>query len=329
LLVAAAAASAVLIRLLWSLLVRYAVAVPNSRSSHRVPTPQGGGIAVVIATVATTPIGAILLPRLATSDVEALIPILAGAVALAIIGACDDIRSIPIVPRLLIQATVVYAVIAMLPSGLRIAPLLPLWLERALLALAGVWFVNLTNFMDGLDWMTVAEVVPVTAGLALIGALGGLPAHGIVLAFVLCGAMLGFAPFNRPVARLFLGDVGSLPIGLMLGWLLVLTAGEGQIAAAVIVPLYYLADTGITLARRIVRREPFWQAHRSHFYQSATDRGFSVMQVVARVFAVNLGLVACAASTVLMPGPAVALIALACAAALVGWLLVSFARGQR
>ena len=78
-----------------------------------------------------------------------------------------------------------------------------------------------------------------------------------------------------------------------------------------------------------MRRKPFWQAHRSHFYQRATDRGFSVMQVVARVFAVNLGLVACAASTVLVPGLAAALIALACAAALVGWLLVSFARGPR
>ncbi len=328
LLVAAAIASAVLIRLLWPLLQRYAVAIPNSRSSHRAPTPQGGGIAIVVATVATALI-ATIQPGLDPSEAAVLIPITAGAIALAIIGACDDMRSVPITARLLMQAIIVYAVIAILPSGLGVIPFLPAWLASALVVLAGVWFVNLVNFMDGLDWMTVAEVVPVTAGLALIGALGGLPSAGIVLTFALCGAMLGFAPFNRPVARLFLGDVGSLPIGLMLGWLLMLVVSEGHFAAALILPLYYLADTGITLARRIARREPFWRAHRSHFYQRATDHGFSVMQIVTRVFAVNLALVACAAATVLRPAPATSILALACAALLVGWLLVSFARGPR
>ncbi len=75
--------------------------------------------------------------------------------------------------------------------------------------------------MDGIDWMMVAEVVPVTAGVALVGALGALPAEGLVVALALNGAMLGFAPFNRPVARLFLGDMGSLPTALLLAWLLV------------------------------------------------------------------------------------------------------------
>ena len=192
-----------------------------------------------------------------------------------------------------------------------------------------VWFVNLVNFMDGIDWMTVDEVMPTAGGLVLIGTLGALPISGIVVAFALGGAMLGFAPFNRPVARLFLGDVGSLPLGLLLGWLLVLVAGGGHIAAALILPLYYLADVTITLARRIANREPFWQAHRSHFYQRATGMGFSVPEIVGRVFAVNLGLVALALATVLKPGPTVAWIALACAAALVGWLLTVFAQPRR
>ena len=72
--------------------------------------------------------------------------------------------------------------------------------------------------------------------------LGALPAHATVVALALCGALIGFAPFNRPVARIFLGDVGSLPIGLLLGWLLVLLAGSGHLAAAMMLPLYYLAD---------------------------------------------------------------------------------------
>jgi UDP-N-acetylmuramyl pentapeptide phosphotransferase/UDP-N-acetylglucosamine-1-phosphate transferase len=84
------------------------------------------------------------------------------------------------------------------------------------------------NFMDGIDWMTVAEVLPVTAGLAILGVLGALPPYGIIAALALFGATLGFAPFNRPVARLFLGDVGSLPLGLLIGWLLLLLAARGH-----------------------------------------------------------------------------------------------------
>jgi UDP-N-acetylmuramyl pentapeptide phosphotransferase/UDP-N-acetylglucosamine-1-phosphate transferase len=208
-------------------------------------------------------------------------------------------------------------------------PVLPVAVERGLLLIAGLWIVNLTNFMDGIDWMTVAEVVPVLAGLVIIGLLDGLPQQASTVALALCGALLGFAPFNRPVAKLFLGDVGSLPIGLLLAWLLALLAGAGHLAAALILPLYYLADATITLLRRLVRGEPFWQAHRTHFYQRATDRGWSVGQIVVRVLAVNVGLVVLAVSTVVWPSTLSATLALACAGALVAWLLFAFARGQQ
>ena len=85
--------------------------------------------------------------------------------------------------------------------------------------------------------------------------------------------MIGFAPFNRPVAKIFLGDVGSLPIGLLLGWCLLQLASHQHLAAALLLPLYYLADATVTLLRRVIQREPFWAAHRSHFYQRATDNG--------------------------------------------------------
>ena len=141
-------------------------------------------------------------------------------------------RSIGVAPRLVLQALAVGIVIAGLPAELRVVPVLPWWVERALLLLACLWFVNLTNFMDGIDWMTVAEFVPVSIGLVVIGWLGALPMHGVLVALALCGGLIGFAPFNRPVARIFLGDVGSLPIGLIFAWLLVLVAGSGHLAAA-------------------------------------------------------------------------------------------------
>ena len=95
-----------------------------------------------------------------------------------------------------------------------------------------------------------------------------------MVALTLCGATIGFAPFNRPIARLFLGDVGSLPIGLLLGWLLILFAGTGHIAAALLLPLYYVADTTITLIRRLIMGRKITQAHRDHFYQLAVRRGW-------------------------------------------------------
>jgi UDP-N-acetylmuramyl pentapeptide phosphotransferase/UDP-N-acetylglucosamine-1-phosphate transferase len=196
------------------------------------------------------------------------------------------------------------------------------------LLIGGLWFVNLVNFMDGIDWMTVAEVVPITAALAVIGLFGILPPPAIVVSVALCGAVIGFAYFNRPVAKLFLGDVGSLPIGLVLGWLLILLAGEGGRAAAILLPLYYLADSTITLARRVLNGERVWRAHRTHFYQRAIDRGLSVIDVVTRVFAVNLALAALAIMTVTVRSRITDIAALTAGAALVAWLLFVLARGR-
>ena len=171
--------------------------------------------------------------------------------------------------------------------------------------LAGLWFVNLVNFMDGLDLMTVAEIVPITGAVVLLGWLGELPASTIMVAAALCGAMLGFAPFNRPVAKIFLGDVGSLPIGLLVGWCLLQLACHQQFAAALLLPLYYLADATVTLLRRMARREPFWAAHRSHFYQRATDNGFTVWRVVSEVFVLNIVLAALAIGSVMTSSAAI------------------------
>ena len=159
--------------------------------------------------------------------------------------------------------------------------------------------MNLVNFMDGLDWMSVAEVVPITAAMIVLGWFGEFPPSAIIVAAALCGAMVGFAPFNRPVAKVFLGDVGSLPIGLLLGWCLLQLAYNQQIVAALLLPLYYLSDATVTLLRRLTRSEPFWAAHRSHFYQRATDNGFTVLRVVSEVFALNVALAVLAVGSIM------------------------------
>jgi UDP-N-acetylmuramyl pentapeptide phosphotransferase/UDP-N-acetylglucosamine-1-phosphate transferase len=324
LLALAATASAAIIVVLRPYLQRYALARPNRRSSHKLPTAQGGGIAVIAATLLTG-IAAILVLG---GDVvrSPLIIVFVATVLIAATGALDDIRELAAAPRLAMQTICVGAVLWSLPGDLLVFPGLPVWGEKVLLLIGGLWFVNLINFMDGLDWLIVAMVVPVTGALALAGVAGALPGEAIVIALALCGATMGFAPFNRPVARLFLGDVGSLPIGLLLAWLLAQLAGRGHLAAAVLLPLYYCADATITLVRRLINREALMEAHRTHFYQRATDNGFRVPQIVARVFAINVLLAVLALGTVLYPSATIQMSALLIGAAAVAALLFAFSR---
>ncbi|UYO53047.1 glycosyl transferase [Rhodopseudomonas palustris] len=319
----AAVGCAVLTWALMPLLARYALARPNARSSHKIPTPQGAGIAVIATTLVVTT----LALGTTTPALLALLPLFAAAIIIAIVGAIDDIRPIPVLPRFTLQALCVGAVVLTLPSDQQIIPVLPLWFERAALLIGGLWFVNLVNFMDGLDWMTVAEGVPVTAALAVFGLLGALTQSPMLIAAALGGALVGFAPFNRPgAAKVFLGDVGSLPIGLLLGWCLLQLALQGHVTAALLLPLYYLADSTLTLLRRMLRREPFWLAHRSHFYQRATDNGFSVREVVGLVLLTNLALALLAGVSIALSSIAADGVLLAVGVAVVAALLMRFAR---
>jgi UDP-N-acetylmuramyl pentapeptide phosphotransferase/UDP-N-acetylglucosamine-1-phosphate transferase len=316
--------SAALIVVLRPLLVRYALARPNARSSHKIPTPQGGGIAV-LASVFLVALPAIFWLASPIGSIEILI-LGAAALALAIVGAVDDISPLPPVMRLVLQVIAVMAVVAANGEQRVLPEVVPLWLERGVVVLAGVWFINVVNFMDGIDLITVAEVVPTTAVIALLGAAGLIPLWIALIGAALLGGMLGFAPFNRPIAKLFLGDVGSLPIGLLVGWMLLKLAGTGALAAATLLPLYYLADATITLFRRLGRGERVWEAHRQHFYQQAIDRnGFSVTAVVAHVFALNLVLAALALATLLWPAWPVQLGAVIAGCTLVMSILRRFA----
>jgi UDP-N-acetylmuramyl pentapeptide phosphotransferase/UDP-N-acetylglucosamine-1-phosphate transferase len=321
--------SLALMVLLQPWLARYAMARPNARSSHRQPTPQGGGISVVVATFVVAWGAVATSPAMLQDEGGQFLALTATAALLAVVGAMDDLRSLSAGIRLAVQCIAVGALIAALPNQLRILPQLPWWLERAGLFVGVVWLVNLVNFMDGIDWMTVAELVPVTGTILLLGLGGAIALWPAVVAAALLGAIVGFAPFNKPVARVFLGDVGSLPIGLVLGWLLLRLAAQGHLAAAVILPLYYFADATITLIRRVGRGEPFWQAHRQHFYQRATDNGLAVPAIVRRVLLVNLALAALAVITVAVESTTISLAALAAAIAIVTWLLLTFARAKR
>jgi UDP-N-acetylmuramyl pentapeptide phosphotransferase/UDP-N-acetylglucosamine-1-phosphate transferase len=320
--IAAAILTASLILLLRPLLGRFLLARPNARSSHRVATPQGAGIAVMLALLAVCIAGLLWTPVRGMGP--SLAPVLAGAAALTVLGALDDARALPAAWRFIGQTLAAIVMVVGLPEELRLLPdLLPLFVERTLLVIGTVACINAINFLDGIDWMTAAEVVPITLGVVGLEALGAVPGPVGLLALALLGAMLGFAVFNKHPAQVFLGDAGSLPIGLCLAFLLIFVA-RADLVAALLLPLYVIADAGVTLTRRLINREPIFSAHRSHFYQRATARGFTVPQVTARVFLLGMMLAALAVAAALSSSLAVDLLLLAVGAAATGLVLRAF-----
>ena len=260
---------------------------PNERSSHVTPTPKGGGIAVVAAVLAgwvgiswDTPAAAISLS------------VAAAALALAAFSWLDDLKGLSPLWRLLGQGVAVAFVLSFTPS---VKPffggLLPGALDGLAAGLLWLWFINLFNFMDGIDGLAGVETAALGLGIALVAAAAGMSPAFVIYGLALLAGALGFLWWNWHPARIFLGDVGSVPLGFLIGWLLLVLAKNGHWQAALILPLYYLADATITLIRRFLRGEKVWQAHREHFYQQAVIRGLSHADVVRHVLALNLVLV--------------------------------------
>jgi UDP-N-acetylmuramyl pentapeptide phosphotransferase/UDP-N-acetylglucosamine-1-phosphate transferase len=286
---------------------------PNERSSHQVPTPRGGGIAVI---------GSTLLAWVVFARTESMpsgvFGIVLGAVLLAAVSWFDDLRGLSPIVRLLAQAAAVAVGILVLPGPRDLFYL-------AAIGLVWIWWINLFNFMDGIDGLAGTEAAAIGAGLLLFAGVGaGADPALRTLAAVVTGAAIGFLVWNWSPARIFLGDIGSVPLGYVLGFLLLDLAARGRWTIAVILPLYFLADATITLVRRLLRGERVWQAHREHFYQHAVRRGLGHAAVVKRVIAADLVLIGCGWAA----ENGWSATALAASAATVAILLTALARGS-
>lgn len=255
---------------------------PNERSSHVEPVLRGGGLAVVAVLIVPVAVNAWLL-----ADRLLLPPslLLAAFLGLATICWRDDRKSLPVAVRLAAQVAAVALGFASLPStGLVFHGYMPPFADHLFAGLAWIWFINLYNFMDGIDGITGVETATIGLGLTLVSLIAGLAAPFAGLGAAMAGAACGFLLWNWTPAKLFLGDVGSIPLGFIAGFLLLNLASEGHLAPAIIFPLYYLFDATVTLFRRLVRGEAVWQAHRSHAYQvaaAATSHPFVVKLIIA------------------------------------------------
>ncbi len=254
-----------------------ALDVPNQRSSHSRPTPRGGGLVIVAGFLLGLGVwfsmGGSLSPR--------AVGWLAGAVLVASVSFVDDLRSLPAIPRLL---THLLGAAVLTVAGVQEREM-PLLVALPLAFLYITVLTNVYNFMDGIDGLASSQAI--IAGLAL--SFAGSQIHNPLLGLgggLLAAASAGFLVFNLPPARLFMGDVGSTFLGFSFAGLTLLGnigVGGGRLPPefGVVILAPFLFDSLVTLARRILRGERWYAAHRSHYYQRLVQRGLSHAQVTS------------------------------------------------
>lgn len=255
--------------------------IPVERSSHTTPTPRGGGVAVITSVMLTGTISGAF-------SLEIIILVS----ALALIGWVDDIRSLSPLPRFSAQIMAVVIALYLEPNLVTIPGIdVPVVLAAMIIGLGWLWFINLYNFMDGIDGITGVETLSICMGITFVSVITGVAGDLILPSALIAAAIFGFLFMNWHPAKIFLGDVGSVPLGFVIGWMLLSLAQQGAWASAIILPMYYLADATITLLRRLIRKEKIWQAHKEHFYQRAHQGGLKHDAIALRILAVNTGLI--------------------------------------
>ena len=270
-------------------LARSLMDIPNARSSHSVPTPRGGGVAIVVsflvalAVVATT--GGLEWP--------ASLALLGAGGLVALVGFLDDHGHIAARWRLIAHFVAAFWALGWLGG----APALLLfgmqfdlgWPGFALVAVYLVWLLNLYNFMDGIDGIASVEAICVCVGGALLYVLAGQPDLAL-LPLMLAAAVAGFLYWNFPPARIFMGDAGSGFLGIVLG---IMSTQAGWLDPAlfwswVILLGVFVVDATYTLVRRLLRGDKVYEAHRSHAYQYASRQIGRHLPVTLAVGAINL-----------------------------------------
>lgn len=276
--VAAALATALLLRFR----ARLPQAVPNDRTLHAVPLPRVGGIAIWAGLAPVI----WFAPAMPAMRVALWGPawLLLFAVSLR-----DDVKSVAVVARLAVHALAATWFAVALLAGAEVAAA---WIAVAALVVA--WSLNLYNFMDGSDGLAAAMSVVGFGAYGTVLLLRGEPA---ALPFCVAAASLPVLAVNLPPARMFLGDVGAVPLGFLAAALGVsgIAAGAWPAWFPLLVFLPFVADATATLARRVLARERFWQSHRSHYYQRLHQLGAGHAGTLAAYGALMLG---CAATAV-------------------------------
>jgi len=271
-------------------LQRKLIDVPNERSSHASPTPRGGGVAIVVAFFVAT----FLLAGLGFMHGKILGALLIGGGAMALVGFFDDRWHVRASVRFSVHLVAALCVVILL-GGIPEAALVGwglggIWIGGLLAVLVLVWTTNLFNFMDGIDGIAGSEAVFVScAGALLNWSQGGAP--GLTAAMLsLAAASLGFLCWNWPPARIFMGDVGSGFLGFSLAVMGLAASQSGTFPIEVLAILggVFVVDATVTLIRRVIRGDRWFEAHRSHAYQHLARRWKAHLPVTIVVMIINI-----------------------------------------
>lgn len=247
--------------------------IPNQRSSHLFPTPRGGGLAIVVATL----FGALVAGQW-LEVLPHLIAYLVPSLIIAGVSYWDDLGHVKARWRLLAQFIAVFSAYWLIgqPISLNIESFpLSLYLPLNFLSVIfAVWLINLYNFMDGING--IAALTASAVAIALVALLFSVdaPLHLFIVPLMLLGANLGFLIWNFPVAKIFMGDIGSCFIGLIMA-ILFWQLGAWNPLFYIILPIIlatFLVDASLTVFLRLLRRQKIYHAHREHAYQHLVRR---------------------------------------------------------
>lgn len=262
---------------------------PGERSSHTLPTPRGGGLAIVIVVFAAI---LLVLKLTNSSSVGALTVVCCGALLVAAVGFWDDHGHVRSDVRLSLHLLVGVAFVLLLPRfsiTLFSVDIASGIVGVCILALTVAWYINLFNFMDGINGIAALEAVFIFSSYALLANRFAAPELTVPMLCV-AASVAGFALWNFPRANIFMGDVGSGFLGaLIIGFLFLLSAaGEGLFYAGLLLSGVFVVDASLTLLCRLCRAEPVHQAHRTHAYQHAARQYHSHVVVTLAVQAINI-----------------------------------------
>ncbi len=281
---------------------------PNARDNHHGPVPKGGGLAIMIGVAGFLTVSGMNMT------------IIWSLVLLTAVSFADDLIGISPLKRLIVQFAAATLMVSTLHFPI-IPHLMPLKLEFLVVVCLLVWGMNLTNFMDGIDELTCIHTAAVSIGLIALTAM--LPTLHNSLGYdsaIMLAAVLGFWFYNRHPASVFMGDSGSIPLGALTTWFLLSLASQGYWVEALILPAYYIVDSGLTMILRLATGHKPWEAHSSHAYQKYVRSGHSHRSTAYIIGLCNLIGVSLAMTCAVKPAQASHYLIAAYAVALVVYL---------
>ena len=258
---------------------------PSERSNHIIPTPKGAGLILIPLVIFST----LLVFFWDRGHYQEWLPFFICALILMIMSFIDDIKNLSSKLRLTIQLSCVIFSIFFFIDEIKVSSSLLGVLEHTgesklfldffliiLFSIAWMWIINLFNFMDGMDGITASQVCIFSLGINFLSLFDFLDIQFQHLSLIIFSVFFGFFIYNKPPAKIFLGDVGSIPIGYIVGLILIKCIVTNQLFIPLIILLmYHILDSTITLLFRILKGQNILQAHSTHFYQKILRAGYS------------------------------------------------------